>query len=711
MGEIRVDTRWVDEITRNKLFGFGDESSLNQSYDVSVGGGSERVNYYASASYFEQQSPIIGVGLDRYTARLNLRSKAFKWLTLTNNLTVSRTNQTGPDDATAWSNPLYNGYLLAPVIPIRDETGLFYDGHKNFFMGGNNPVGSLSGDDDLEWTLNRIVDNVSAEVTILEGLTFKTNWAIDLYNYNEFYFRNARYGDGRNSNGFAEETTHSITNWVGTQTLNYNKTFGQNHNFGMLLGYEANKVTNRSTEVSGEQFPPNNNLRTIENAAVISAGSSNLDLFSFQSYFSRLTYNFNYKYYLSASLRRDGSSRFGSENRYGTFWSLGASWRLDQEPFIQDINFINELKLRSSYGVTGNAEIGNFDWLPSVGFGFDYDGQPGLAPDNIGNIALTWEESAAFNVGLDFRVANKLSGTIEYFSRESDNLLLDLPVSRTTGFRTANRNIGTMVNNGIELTLNLDIIDNQDFNWSVGGNFTFIRNEITKLDEPFFDGTDDRFRRAEGREFNEYYTFEWAGVDANTGQGLFYTDETKEGVTSNISEASRYYLGKSGSPDFFGGFNTVVSWKGLTLDANFVYSWNQWLYDATGWVIQGDGRFYPRSQSNLVLDRWQNPGDITDIPQFIWGGNPGSNTRPSSRYIYDGTHIRLRGLTVSYNLPQDIVSKAKISSARVYFRGSNLITWTRDPDLFVDPETNANGYLEGPVPNLKTVSFGIDLGF
>ena len=711
LGEVRVDTRWVDEITRNKLFSFGEESALNQSYNLSVSGGTDKVTYFASAAYFEQESPIIGVALDRYSARLNVNAQATEWLKLTNNLNVSRTNQIGPDDATDWSNPLYNGYLLAPVIPIRDEQGLFYDRHKSFFMGGNNPVGSLSGDDDIEWTINRIIDNLVAEVKILDGLYFKSSWAIDLYSYNESFFRNARYGDGRNSNGLAQETTRSIANWTGTQTLNYNKTFGTDHNFGLLAGYEANRIENRSSSVSGEQFPPNNNLRTINNAALISAGSSSLNEFSFQSIFSQLSYNYKYKYYLSGSLRRDGSSRFGSENRYGTFWSVGGSWRLDQEPFVQDWSFVDELKLRSSYGVTGNAEIGNFDWLPSVGFGFDYDGRPGAAPNNIGNVNLTWEESTSFNVGLDFAIFEKINGTIEYFWRESDNLLLDLPVSRTTGFRSATRNFGTMINRGIELTLNVQLIDNEDFQWSVGGNFTDITNEITNLDEPFFSGTDDRFRRAEGREFNEYYIFDWAGVDPATGKGLFYVDENQEATTSDISEANRYYLGKSGSPQFFGGLNTNLSFKGITLDANFVYSWDQWLYDATGWVVQGDGRFYPRSQTNLVLDRWQQPGDVTDIPQFIWGGNPGSNTRPSSRYLYDGTHIRLRSLTLAYQFPQALVSKAKMSSARIYFRGTNLLTWTRDENLFVDPETNANGFLEGQVPNLKTFSFGIDLGF
>ncbi|MDP4820637.1 MAG: TonB-dependent receptor [Saprospiraceae bacterium] len=702
VGEVRVDTDWFNELSR---------TGINQSYDMSVSGGNETLTYFASASYFDQESPIIGVGLDRYSTRANVSVQALPWLKLVNNLNVSRTYQSGPDDDTAFSNPIYTMYLLPAVIPTKDAQGLSYDGHKGFFMGGNNPVGSLSGDDDLYWILNRIVDNVSAEVTLAKGLKFKSNWAIDLYGYNEVYYRNARYGDGRNSNGFAQETTRNITNWLGSQTLNYNKTFAEVHNFSALAGYEANKVTTRSSFVQGQNFPPSPQLRTIENAAEIVGGTSSLTGFAFESYFGRISYNYDYKYYISASLRRDGSSRFGTENRFGNFWSLGASWRLDQEAFIQNIEAINELKLRSSYGITGNAEIGNFAWLPSVSFGIDYDGSPGGTFTNIGNTNLTWEQSAAFNVGVDFRVFDRVSGVVEYFWRESDNLLLNLPVSRTTGFTSATQNFGAMVNKGIELTLDVDLVNTGDFSWTAGGNISFIENEITRLAEPFVDGTGNRFRREEGREYNEYWVYDYAGVNPDNGLPLWYTDETREATTSVLAQAQRFYIGKSGTPDFFGGFNSNLSWKGLTLDANFSFTWNNYLYDATAWVTQGDGAFTPRSQTSRVLDRWKKPGDITDVPKFRWGGNSNSNTQGQSRHIYDGTFIRLRNVTLAYQMPSATVKKLGLASARVYARGINFWTWTRDPDLGVDPETAINGYLGSPVPNMKTLSFGIDVGF
>jgi len=702
IGEVRIDNRWVDEISR---------TGFNQSYDMSVSGGNETLTYFASAGYFDQEAPIIGVDFNRLSARVNLGVQATPWLKITNNLTVSRSTQNGPDDATAWSNPMYNSLLLPPVIPAKDPQGRYYADHQNFMIGGNNPIGSLSGDDEISWVMDRIIDNISAEITILEGLKFKTSWSVDLLNYNEVYFRNARYGDGRNSNGFGSETSRRIVNWVGTQTLNYDFTLGAGHNFNALAGYEANKTERRNIIASAEQFPPNNSLRTLNNAAAGDPGSSWYTGFAFQSLFGRLSYNYNYKYYLQGSVRRDGSSRFGSENRYGTFWSIGASWRIDQEPFLQGSGVVNALKLRTSYGTTGNAEIGDFDWQPLIGFGYDYAANPGGAPESIGNIFLTWEESAAFNIGLDFGLWNRIDGTIEYFNRQSDNLLLDVPVSRTTGFISATQNFGAMRNSGFEFTINALLINSGDFNWSIGGNLSLIENEITKLESPIIDGTHDRFRREEGRQFNEYWMFEWAGVDPDNGRPLFYTDETRSQTTSEINEAERFYIDKVGTPNLFGGFNTGLGWKGLTLDLNFTFTYDNWLYDATGWVIRGDGRFTPRSQSQLVLDRWQQPGDQTDVPQFIWGGNPGSNTQGTTRYLLDGTHVRLRNLTLAYQLPTSLVNRASLTSARIYLRGINLWTWTRDPDLYADPEAAINGFLESTVPNIRTISVGIDVGF
>ncbi|NNF35920.1 MAG: TonB-dependent receptor [Saprospiraceae bacterium] len=704
LGTVRVDNRWIDELTR---------TGANQDYNLSVSGGDDKINYFASAGYFKQEAPIIYSQLDRFSGRVNLGIQASDKFKIENNLNVSRTSQQGMNDATRWANPMYNGYLLAPVIPATDASGLFYADHKSFFMGGNNPIGSLSGDDNQEWTMDRFINTISGSYEIIKGLTAKSAWSFDILNYNEFYFRNSRYGDGRNTGGFGRETRRTNTNWIGTQTLTYDFELSDVHNFNVLAGYEAQSTEQRSVSAFGEEFPPNPNLRTLENAAAGDPASSSETASTFESIFARVAYNYDYKYYLQASIRNDGSSRFGVNSRFGNFWAIGASWRLDQEAFMEDVTFIDELKLRTSYGITGNAGLQNFEALRVVAFSeIDYAGSPGGAPTQIGNSDLTWEESKVFNIGLDFAILNNgLSGTIEFFNRESDNLLLDVPVSRTTGFRSAIRNFGAMRNRGVEITLNAPIVSGDKLNVSLGGNITFLKNKITKLDEPFRAGTHDRFLREEGRDYNEYNVFDWAGVNPDDGAPLWYTDETRGETTSSISEAEQFFIGKSGNPDFFGGFNGLISYGNFSVDANFTFSWDNWLYDATAWVLQGDGRFTPRSQTNLVLDRWQNPGDVTNVPKFQWGNRSNSNQRGSSRWLNDGTHIRLRNLTVGYNIPRDLLDKASIASARVYFRGTNMLTWTRDGDLYLDPEADVNGFVNSPVPNLKTLSFGIDLGF
>jgi len=696
---INIENQWIEELSR---------TGLQQSYDLAVSGGSDKVTYYASGSYFDQEAPIIGSDLNRYSGRVNLNVKALKWLEIQNNLNVSRVQQNGMNDATRWANPMYNGYLLAPVIPARNEEGQFYDGHKSFFMGGNNPIGSLSGDDTQQWTQTRILENLSATVKFTDKFFFKSAWAFDLLNYDEFYFRNARYGDGRNANGIGAESIRRQLSWIGTQTLNYSTTIGDAHNIGGLVGYEANKTDRRSIFATAENYP-DPSLRTLASAATPTTASSNLTEWSFESLFGQINYNYNYRYYLSASLRRDGSSRFGTENRYGTFWSVGASWRISEEGFMAGNKVVQDLKLRTSYGITGNAGIGNYDAVPTFTFaGVDYDGNPGGAPGQIGNIELTWEQATNFNVGLDFGLFNRLTGTLEYFQRDNDDLLLDLPVSRTTGFTEITQNFGAMRNSGIELTLNAMIIDKPDFNWSVGGNISFLKNEITRLDEEFIAGTK---QRSEGSDFQTYFLFGYAGVNPDNGDPLFYTDETEAETTSSISEATRYVNGKTATPSSFGGFNTSLGFKGLTLDAQIVFSFDNWIYDNTGWVLQGDGRFTPRSQTNLVLNRWQNPGDVTDVPRFAWGNRSGGNTRNSTRYLFDGSYMRLRNVTLAYTLPTSLVEGLGLANVRTYIRGINLFTWTKDKDLYLDPEAEFSGVVNSPVPNLKNLSFGIDVTF
>ena len=695
-----TDTDWLEEITR---------TGFNHSYDLSASGGTGAVNYFFSGSFFDQESHIIGSDFNRLAARMNIDVKPNDHITISNRLSVGNTAQNGFVDGSAWANPLYNAYLLSPLIPVRDDAGLFNSDHKNYFpMGGNNPAGALGGDDERKTGQLRLMDNFSVAVKFLENFTLKSQWNFDIIQIDESQYKNRRYGDGRNSGGYVQENTLLDKNWVGTQSLNYDASFGSNHNLGVLVAYEAQKDTRKTTYGYGEEFP-NDKLKTLASAASAYEASATRTVYTFASMFSRINYVFAGKYFLDGVIRRDGSSRFGSDNRWGTFYSGGFAWSLGDEDFIRDISAIDYLKLRTSYGVTGNAAIGNFPSKGLYGYGRDYDGVPGGEPSQIANPFLTWETQKNFNLGLDFNIFKRIGGTIEYFSRVSSDLILDVPISFTTGFEDLTQNFGEMKNTGIELSLDLGIVDTRDFSFEIGLNTTLIKNELTKLDESFTDGTK---RREEGRDYQSFYLYGWAGVDQSNGDPLWYTDETQTEMTNDIDDAERYFQDKSATPDHFGGMNVNLTYKNFSLSSQFSYSWGNWLYEPNLRFIHGDGRLTPRSTSVWAFENRWVPGK-TDalLPMHEWGDKKGGQTSNNSRYLYDGTYARLRNLTLSYNLPTEVSSKIGLSSIRTYVRGTNLITWTRDSELFIDPEQGINGIANTLTPAIKSVTFGIDFGF
>lgn len=695
-----TDTNWLDAITR---------TGVTQSYDLSVRGGTDKVKYFMSGGYMDQESYIIGYGFTRFSTRANLEYKANDFITISNNISIADIKSSTAEDGGSWNNPFKVSLELSPLIPIYDENGQFNALHasSNYFPIGPNIVGSLSGDDKWETVTNRIIDNFSVSITPLKNLVFRSQWNFDIINLRDSQYYNRRYGAGYNVNGSAYEGSVTSKTWVGTQTLDYNFSIADTHNVNLLFGYEAQKTKRESFWTSGTDFP--NDIVTTLSAAALIDGSGTRSEYTFASMFFRANYNYENKYYLSGSIRRDGSSRFGADNRYGTFYSVGASWNAHKEDFLSDLSFLNVLKLRSSFGITGNAAIGNYDALGFYTYNNAYDGDPGGSPSQLGNPNLGWETQENFNIGLDFAIFNKINGTVEYFNRVSSDLILDVPISPTTGFTELTQNFGTMKNSGLELMLNANIIDNDDFLWNVGFNTTFLKNEITELVEDFNAGA---YRRQVGQDFQSFYLYGWAGVDQTNGLPQYYTDETETTITNNIGQASRYLQGKSATPDFFGGINTSFAYKEFSLSANFIYSSGNYLFDSRARGSLGDGRLTPRSTATWLYENRWVPGK-TDalVPKFRWGGQSGSNEANQSRWLYEGDFIRLKDLTLAYKFPESITSLLKINTARIYARGTNILTWTKDKDLYIDPEQAIDGSYTALTPAMKTVAFGLDIQF
>jgi len=692
-----TDTNWLDAITR---------TGVTQSYDLSVRGATDKVKYFMSGGYMDQESYIIGYGFKRFSTRANLEYKASDYITISNNIAISDITSSTAPDAGSWNNPFKNTLELSPLIPIYDEEGQYNAEHNNYFPIASNPVGSLSGDDLWETKTSRIIDNLALSVNFLKNLVFRTQWNFDILSINESQYYNRRYGSGLDYNGYAYEATTTNKTWVGTHTLDYNFALADTHFFNFLGGYEAQQTTRESHWGSGSNFP-NDIVKTLGSSSAEFSVGGNRSEYTFSSMFLRANYNFDSKYFLSASIRNDGSSRFGADNRYGTFYSVGASWNVTKEDFMDDISFVNLLKLRSSFGVTGNAAIGNFASLGLYNYGQDYDGSPGGSPLQLGNPDLTWETQENFNIGLDFGIFNKVNGTVEYFNRVSSDLILDVPISQTTGFTELTQNYGEMTNSGLELTLNAELINKNDFRWSLGVNTTLIKNEITKLEEDYTDGA---FRREVGEDFQSFYMYDWAGVDQTNGDPLYYTDASRTTTTNDIGDAERFMVGKSATPDFFGGFNTAFSYKGFSLNANFMYSYGNYLFDGRARGTLGDGRLAPRSTATYLYEnRWVEGKTDALFPKFMWGGQSGSNQANVTRWLYDGSYIRLKDLTFAYNFPEKITSYLNLNSIRMYARGTNILTFTKDKDLYIDPEQAINGRYNGMTPAMKTISLGLDI--
>ena len=301
---------------------------------------------------------------------------------------------------------------------------------------------------------------------------------------------------------------------------------------------------------------------------------------------------------------------------------------------------------------------------------------------------------------------NRVNGTVEYFNKTSSDLILNVPISRTTGFNSLTQNFGEMKNSGVELSLNADIINNEDFNWNLGFNVTFLKNEITKLDEDFNSG---RFRRQVGEDFQSFYLFSWAGVNQTNGEPQWYTDATKTAVTSTLGNAERFFDGQSATPDYFGGINTSFSYKGFSLSANFNYSVGNYILDDRARGTLGDGRLTPRSTATYLFENRWVPGSTNALfPKFRWGGWPGSSEAANSRWLYDGTFMRLKDLTVAYRFSETLTSALNVNSLRLYLRGTNLLTFTKE-FLYIDPEQAINGLYTGQTPAMKSISVGLDI--
>ncbi|MEN6618226.1 MAG: TonB-dependent receptor [Rikenellaceae bacterium] len=706
---------WEDVLFRTAVY---------ETYDLSVGGATDASNYFTSLSYTKEQGRSVINDFERITGRVNLTQKVGKHVEFTTNINIARSEKAGFNDTRATGSNYFlqsRNLLWGLYWPTDYLTGAPWTARYGSYA--YNPVYYNDEWENNSKTL-RISANEAVTVNILPELTLKSIFSYDNSNTSDHLYYSANHFSGVATNGSVTEMTTNINKLVSSTTLNFNKEIANKHNIGVLIGWEAEDNKSEFQRSSGTDLPTSA-LHTVTTAGKLDAsayywGNTMLSLLS------RAEYNYDNKYYFSGSFRRDGSSRLGPDSRWGNFWSLAGSWRIDREEFIKNVDIISSLRLRGSYGVNGTLPSANYGWRSLTTYTSKYMEQPGGGVSTIADANLSWETSYTSNVALEFGLLEqRITGTVEYFNRDSKDLLQDVPISLVTGLGSTLKNVGEINNKGIEIELNGDIIKNKDITWSAGITASHVKSTVTKLYggqtiiwyDPTGDDSRAKYIYKEGESTLALYGLEWAGVEKETGKNLWYLnndDKTPDlsvngrPATYKYTDASEVIIGNI-HPKLFGGFNTDVNWRGLSLALNFTYKIGGHTYDAAGKDVADDGYYWERIMSKDQYDnRWTPENKDAKYPQRVAVDFEDVNQR-STRHMHKADYLRLSNLTVGYNLPKNFISKVNISSARIFFNGSNL--WTLAAYKVYDPEVNEYGTRGWELPIGKTYTFGVEFSF
>jgi TonB-linked SusC/RagA family outer membrane protein len=713
----KVNTDWQKEITQHAPV---------QNYNLVLSGGNDKTKFYISGTYNNQKGFLIGNAINQYSLRTNISNQANKWLEVGANLSVSRTKNYRLDNDNAFSTP-QQIVALSPITPVIDPRTGLTSGALDLTSGlpnGDFPIyynPLLNAQNSYFNTTDyRNLGNVYAQVKLLPSLSFRSEVGVDILNSGEDSYAGSLTSRNSGSpNGVGINSSVTSVNFNTNNFLQFIKDIGKS-NINAVGGMTYQRQQNDLNSINGQQFPSDAYKKLIS-AADITAATSSTTAYSLLSYFARANYKFDEKYLLSLTGRVDGSSRFGANHRYGFFPAGSIGWVVSEEGFMKKQQLISELKFRASYGLTGNSEIGNF---PSRGLftEFGYAGVAGARPTQLPNPDLKWETTAISDIGLDIGFFNgRLSGQFDVYLKKTKDLLLDVQVPATSGFTTITQNLGKLQNKGFELQIDSKNIVGKEVTWSTSFNFSVNRNKITDLKGQVILGSGDKVNRAvEGQPLGIFYTAEFAGADPANGDALYYknTDlgngKRDRATTNDYNQATPVVVGNP-NPKFIAGLNNTVSYKGF--DFSFL------LQEVNGdQIYNGGGQYmsvgFNNGADNQTIDQlksWKKPGDITMVPEArLFGGN---GISPSSRYLDDGSYLRLKNIILGYNFPKSVLAKIKLQSLRIYAQATNLATWTKykgwDPELNSDAFSGniTQNYDFYAAPQAKTITFGINVGF
>lgn len=706
------DWRKLETNTNWEKLAFNDDATTH-SIDVSASGGNDKTRFYTSLSYAKQDGILIGNTFKRFSGRLNLEQTVSEKFKIGINMSLTQTTSGRVPVDNEFSTPMQI-VALSPITPLRNLDGLVYNSPTTTY---SNPYVDFI-DGKYQSVTYRNIGNVFGQYNFTPNLYFRSEFGLDIQNQNDNQFYGFRTTYGQGSNGYGESDWFRALDYNVNNYLTFKKKAGENHDIDLVGGMSYQKYNSEYANVYGEQFPVET-LQKLASAGIIKGGTSTESNSSFLSYFARANYKFKNRYLLSLSGRIDGSSVFGSESRYGFFPAVSAGWIVTEESFLENSSFLSFLKLRGSWGLTGNADgFGDFAPLGLWG-GASYNGTGGLVPTQLANPNLKWEKSDQVDIGIDFGfLKNRISGEIDVYNRKTKGLIFSRPVPSSTGFTSRLENVGEMENKGLEIVVNTDNVISRSFKWSSNVNLAFNRNKILKLDgdQTKIPGNDGRYLNSliVGESIGVFYGPKYAGVDPANGDALFYLQDGKT-TTNSYNDAGNFVVGNP-NPKLIAGFGNTFNFKGIELSVLFqgVFG-NQVMNGAGGFMTAGFDWF--DNQTRDQLRRWQKPGDITDVPQLRIGGYGADGIAASSRYVYDADYIRLKNVTLAYNIPASVLKRFKINTLKVYVTGVNLATFTDYPGW--DPEVNTD-YRAGnrnqgsdfyAAPQIKNISFGLNIGF
>ena len=722
--------RWMDAVQRDNAF--------RQEHQLSVNGGSEKTKYMFSLGYLNEDGILINTGFQRYNARVNVNSNITDWFKANMNASLSNSVQDYSDyDGSSTSNVWYSAQFVSPLFPVYvkgldGKNVLGEDGKPQLDYGENgrpgsytdyNPVGGLTDDKSNK---KNDVASLRTGVTfgsdkdnfgVFKGIKLNVNFGLDYRNQSRMSYMNMYHGNQATAGGLLTKYNTRMQSYTFNQLLSWNRSFGL-HSFDVLAGHEFYAYSYEYLKAGKTNLV--DGILELRPGTTLYAADSYTDKYRIESWLGRFNYNYDEKYYFSASLRTDGSSRFHKDHRWGTFWSIGGNWRISKEAFMEDVKWIDNLSLKLSYGQQGNDNILNSDktsnyylWQSLYDLDWPNSNQIGGMVSSLENQVVSWEKNGNLNVGVEATfLGSRLSVNAEYYNRKTVDMLLSYPMATSTGFNGYNANVGDMRNSGFEFEIRGTAIRTDDFVWNISWMGSTVKNKVLKLTNTAPEIIKGVYSIKEGMPINTFYMAKSAGVDPATGAQLYWVydkDENGNIINERISDdyskasTSKYYQGNR-IPDLYGSIGTDFSYKGFDLSVLTSYSIGGKIYDSL-YTGSMNAQYATNTWNKHQLRRWQKPGDITDVPRVEINGA----YTTTDRFLINASYFAIKNITLGYSLPKDWMRKAKLGNVRVFGSIDNLALFSHLKGM--DPQYNFKGETDYSYTPNKTYSFGVEINF